>query len=162
MDVETRLMPPRRFYGHNMGAMIWTVMKDHSDFLRPLAPGERYLGAYIVPSFQRGLVWTERQKVRLIESIYLGLPIGSLVYNQTAFDSPCDRWLLDGQQRLSTICGYVAGEFAVNGWRYTDLPEDETRHFRRMTLGVIETQITSEDECRDIYDRLAYGGTAHT
>jgi hypothetical protein len=28
-------------------------------------------------------------------------------------------------------------------------------------VAVIETRIEDEEQCRDIYDRLAYGGTAH-
>ena len=87
------------------------------------------------------------------------MPIGSLVWNQTAFNQPCDGWLLDGQQRTSAICGYVAN-FPVRGWHYPDLPQAERRHFDRMGIPVVETSSTDEAICREIYDRLLYGGNS--
>ena len=156
-----RIMPPRWFYGETMHWLIGGVVKDHSGAVRELAPGERYLGAFIVPAFQRPPVWTETQKVRLIESIYMGLPIGAIIYNQTAFQSPYDRWLLDGQQRVTAIVEYMRGDFPVRDWRYSDLPAIERRHFERMGVAVIETRMSTEAECRDIYERLDYGGTPH-
>lgn len=159
---EARIMPERRFYGEVMYWLIRSVVTDYSGNIRRLARGERYLGAFIVPPFQRPPVWTEEQKVRLIESLFMGLPVGAIVYNQVEYDSPCDRWLLDGQQRVTAITEFMRGEFRVNGWRYPDLPNMEQRHLERIGIGVIETRIRGEAECRDIYDRLAYGGTPHT
>lgn len=156
-----RIMPKRWFYGDTMHRLISGLVVDHTGDVRPLIAGERRLGAFIVPPFQRGLVWTERQKVRLIESIYMGLPIGAIVYNQTRVRNPCDGWLLDGQQRVTAIVDYMSGDIIADGWRYPDLPQIERRHFERMGVAVIETRIEDEDQCRDIYDRLAYGGTAH-
>jgi hypothetical protein len=156
-----RIMPERWFYGETMHWMISAVVTDHASAPRPLALGERRVGAFILPPFQRPPVWTIAQKVRLIESLYSGLPIGALVYNQTRTQGPCDRWLLDGQQRVTAIVEFVTGVLPVNGWLYPDLPLIEKRHFERMGVGVIETRIEVEDQCRDIYDRLAYGGTPH-
>jgi hypothetical protein len=156
-----RIMPERLFFGYSGQSMIHGLYKDYSVDQRPLAPGERRLGMFIVPPFQRGLVWTVEQRVRLIESLYMGLPIGALVWNQTRFMSPCDRWLLDGQQRVTAILGFMEGQFKVAGWRYPELPEIERRHFNRLGVAVIETQIDDEAGCRDIYDRLVYGGTPH-
>jgi len=137
------------------------LTKDHGGFIRNLAPGERYLGAFIVPPFQRGLVWTLEQKRRLIESLYMGLPVGAIVWNQTHAAGRCDRWLLDGQQRVTAITEWLAGGFAVSGWRYPDLPEIERRHFDRMGIEAIQTEIEDEATCREVYDRLVYGGTPH-
>lgn len=156
-----RLMPARKLYGMTGQRMITSLLAENQRPPRALAAGERYLGSFIIPTFQRGLVWSEAQKVRLIESIYIGLPIGSLVCN-SRYDCPCDGWLLDGQQRMTTIVGYGAGEFPVQGWRFPDLPKKEQAHFLRMGILLIETQIDNEAECRDIYDRLVYGGTPHT
>ena len=49
--------------------------------MRPAKPGERVLGAFKLPPFQRGSVWTKQQQVRFIESIWLHLPIASYVVN---------------------------------------------------------------------------------
>ena len=159
--MSDRIMPERMFYGRGGRSMISGFMKDHSGMIRDLAPGERYLGAFIVPVFQRGLVWTVHQKARLIESLYLGLPIGAIVWNQTMNLGPCDRWLLDGQQRLTAISEWLDGSLVVCGRRYPDLPEIERRHFDRLGFEEIQTQIDDEATCRDVYDRLVYGGTPH-
>lgn len=156
-----RIMPERWFYGETMHWFIGGVIQDYSNFTRPLSHGEIHLGAFILPDFQRGAIWTEQQKIKLIESLYMGLPIGAIVYNQTTHLNPCDRWLLDGQQRVTAIAEFMRGSLPVYGWRYPDLPIVERRHFERIGVAVIETRIDSEANCRDIYDRLAYGGTAH-
>lgn len=157
----TRLMPERWFYGSAGQWLISGLDVVPGDPLRPLAPGERALGRFILPPFQRPPVWTQDQKEALIESIYIGMPIGAIVWNQTRFDAPTDRWLLDGQQRVTAILGFLAGEVAVRGHRYPDLPEIDQRHFRRIGIPVVETSIDSPVLCREVYERLVYGGTPH-
>ena len=157
-----RLMPDPWFCGIASARSIAEITRpafvgDH----RPLLPGERMLGSFILPAFQRPPVWTLDQQVRLIESIWSGLPIGSYVWNQTECLSATDGWLLDGQQRITALLSYVAGDFAVFGHRYTDLERFEQRGFGNRPMASIETNIRTEAECRVVYDRLAYGGTPH-
>lgn len=87
----------------------------HADAAR----GERPLGAFILPPFQRPPVWTVAQQIRLIESFWIGLPVGSYVVNEDDDGiSPTyayDRWLLDGQQRWAAIIAYVNDAFPVFG-----------------------------------------------
>jgi hypothetical protein len=128
---------------------------------RPLVEGERVLGKFIIPPFQRKLVWNQKQKEELIESIYMGLPIGSIVFNQTTLDNPCDHWLLDGQQRVTTILNWMNGKLKVRGYLYPELPKIEQDHFKRMTVSLIETNIPEQSQCKLIYNKLIYGGTPH-
>ncbi len=127
---------------------------------RALEPGERYVGQFIAPDFQRPLVWTAEQKVLLIESVWLRLPIGSIAYNAIVGEKS-DGWLLDGQQRVTALTEYVYGEFAVRGFLFPDLELVHQRDFLSVNLPVIETSIKSRKVCMEIYDRLAYGGTPH-
>lgn len=155
-----RIMPERLYQGQSFNCIYGLIM-DKTD-LRTLALGERHLaGPFILPPFQRPLVWTNRQKVRLIESIYLGLPIGSIIWNRTRANEPTDSWLLDGQQRLSAIYGYLNNEFPVCGYIWRNLPESEKVHFKRICIGMIEVNICDPEQCRDLYERLVYGGTPH-
>lgn len=79
-------------------------------------------GEVLLPKFQREFVWTRTQVLDLLDSIARNYPIGSLLLwdssqhlasDQTIADleisprQPDDRvsYLLDGRQRLSTICG---------------------------------------------------------
>ena len=77
-----------------------------------------------IPKFQRGFVWDEDQILKLLESIYQGYPIGSVLFwlseqpmksekNLGGFDLPETpekyprNYVLDGQQRLTTIYGVL-------------------------------------------------------
>lgn len=77
-----------------------------------------------IPKFQRGFVWDEGQIIKLLESIYEGYPIGSLLFwlsdvpmrNERdigGFELPQTpdkyprNYVLDGQQRLTTIYGVL-------------------------------------------------------
>jgi Protein of unknown function DUF262 len=58
----------------------------------------------IHPEFQRFFRWNEYQKTRLIESIILGFPIPPIFVSQRE-DGIWD--VVDGLQRLSTICEFI-------------------------------------------------------
>lgn len=162
---DARVMPDRFLGGstlnysvdHLIGGGEWKM--EHR---RPLAEGERALGWLILPPFQRPRVWTLEQKVKLIESVWLELPIGAYVYNQTGvYKHPTDRWLVDGQQRISTLLEYVDDGFAVYGYRWSELSALERSIFGSKTFPAIQLDITDPAMLEDIYNRLAYGGTAH-
>lgn len=160
LNMEKGLMPKRWFYGHSYSGDMMSISYQYEK-PRELKEGERYLGNFIIPPFQRGLVWSLEQKQKLIHSIYVGLPIGSIVWNLNDSFYDTDWWLLDGQQRVSTIISYMNGEFEFCGYRYPDLPKEEQAHFRRMPLSKIQTKITDPKVCEEIYNILIYGGTPH-
>src|SRR6516165_10483468 len=56
----------------------------------------------INPEFQRLFRWSNAQKSRLIESIFLGIPIPPIF----VYELPEGKWeLVDGLQRISTVLG---------------------------------------------------------
>jgi uncharacterized protein with ParB-like and HNH nuclease domain len=58
----------------------------------------------INPAFQRLFRWTEGQKIKLIESIILGIPVPSIF----VYQNPNGIWeLVDGLQRVSTILQFM-------------------------------------------------------
>ncbi|HSY64956.1 MAG TPA: DUF262 domain-containing protein [Terriglobales bacterium] len=79
-------------------------------------------GDILLPKFQRDFVWDKKQILKLLDSVARGYPIGSVLLWQSRQplqsenhiadldirvpkpDYPVN-YLLDGQQRLSTICG---------------------------------------------------------
>jgi hypothetical protein len=66
-----------------------------------------------IPIFQRGIVWSDDQKRKLIESIKLGYPVGSLMAFET-FENNKPVWaLIDGLQRTSTIIDYLDKPFKI-------------------------------------------------
>ncbi len=81
------------------------------------------LGSMALPEFQRGYVWNRDQVVGLMESLYRGHPVGSLLVWVTSTDVAEEsktrgdgelpagsvKLLLDGQQRMTTLYGIVRG-----------------------------------------------------
>jgi hypothetical protein len=56
----------------------------------------------VVPQFQRGLVWGQRRKDELFDSLLKGYPIGSILVARDP-KHPDSYRLLDGLQRTSTL-----------------------------------------------------------
>ncbi len=160
---EGSAIPDSWFRSQAFASPILTISSRINDpRIAPLGEGERRLGPFVLPPFQRPPVWTVAQKVRFIESIWMGLPIGSYVVNVGGYGSRFDDWLLDGQQRVTAILNYMADAFPVYGYVYSALPEVDHRGFEfGRVFTRLETKIEDEAELREVYDRLAYGGTPH-
>lgn len=61
----------------------------------------------IIPKFQRTLVWNDRQRKLLIDSIKKGMPIGAiLVYKMGDNNGVTEYQLIDGLQRVTTLKKY--------------------------------------------------------
>lgn len=137
-------------------------------------PGQEWLMGLIVPPFQRPSVWVREQQIRFVESAVVGLPLGMIIYNDTATRFPTekvgdkfyfhrtDRWLIDGQQRLRALDAFFGDQFPVFGCFWSEVPMAEQRRFLMTPLDGYETEIADEAQLRELYDRLNYGGTPHT
>ncbi len=130
---------------------------------------------FVLPPFQRDFVWSDEQMVRFVESAFLGLPLGTYTYNstyeifenmrtdengQTYFQG--NQWLLDGQQRLTTLERYFRSEFQVYGLYWKDLDrKEQLRFLMNTTFASYEAKFANEADCRRLYDLMAFGGTPH-
>lgn len=147
--------------------------KREPDFENLFEPGQETLAHFYLPPFQRPPVWTDEQSARLIESLHLGISIGGIVVSGAGriqangrFAHTAD-WLIDGQQRLRAITRYLADDLVVfvgtpHEHRYSDLDRPQQRHFEDKPIGYTEIDEFDEHALRLIYDRLNFGGTAHT
>ena len=159
---DGKKMPRPWFRANNTAGPLIAIYRIDAMWDRPLHQGERKLGNFVLPAFQRPPVWTQEQQIRFIESIWQRLPLGAYIVNRvTAVDSPYDGLLLDGQQRITAIMAYVAGEFPVMGYRFTELDKREQQEFALIPMAYLETKLENMDHIREVYDRLAYGGTPH-
>ena len=129
-------------------------------------------GLDLAPDFQRLHVWGPVQKVQLIESVLLQIPLPAFYF---AEDTTGVMQVVDGVQRLSTINDFVTGDpsrgggFAligleylsdVKGKRFNDLPAVWKRriHNTQIVAHVIEPS-TPEAVMYDIFRRINTGGT---
>ena len=128
------------------------------------------------PEYQRRLRWTNAQKSKLIESLLLNIPVPPVFF----YEADAARYeVMDGQQRLTTIRDFFAGDFALgslrvldalNGLRYAKFPPRVKRSMDRATISAIillmeseaerprEGKFTITDIRRLVFDRLNTGG----
>lgn len=70
-------------------------------------------GTFVIPDFQRKYIWTRKQVSELIVSFILGIPVPTL-YGYSEFDESDSKqkfYIIDGQQRLTSILFYYYGVF---------------------------------------------------
>lgn len=104
-------------------------------------------GMLKVPAFQRGYVWQKKQVIELLDSIYHGYPIGSVMLwatelkmrvnnvfnNSKSIETNNSYYIVDGQQRLTTLYHCLT---SLNGddhvWDvYADLKTDKFFHLNK-------------------------------
>jgi hypothetical protein len=160
-DSVSRRIPTSWFQASPLATTMMFLAPGSRTQERDLAPGERRVGWLILPDFQRPPVWTAAQRARFIESAWMGLPIGVFVWND-APDTPYHQWLLDGQQRVTAVIDYMADAFPVFGYRFSELTVVDHRKWDMMIgFPCLKTSLTDRSALREVYDRLAYGGTPH-
>ncbi|HML03871.1 MAG TPA: DUF262 domain-containing protein [Candidatus Bathyarchaeia archaeon] len=111
-----------------------------------------------IPDFQRGYIWTEDQVLELLESVWNGYPLGSILLWKTNEKlkerDPLDLnlpdpvegsdrlYLLDGQQRLISLYSVIHGKLHFGR-------RDKIKHEAFFNLDTKEFAIVPEDELKD-------------
>ena len=83
------------------------------------------MGRILIPEFQRDYVWKRSKAMKLIESMYLGYPVSSLLVWESdgsvatrkksrAHLRHTASWLVDGQQRVTTLARAMSGDEGIN------------------------------------------------
>jgi hypothetical protein len=114
------------------------------------------------PEFQRRSVWTEKAKSYLIDTIIRGKPIPKLLLTQRLEGRRNIRVVIDGQQRLRAILGFMEGDFPISrahnselaGLTYEDLPKDLRDDYITYELGVDLLFDPSYEDTLDIFTRI--------
>lgn len=77
----------------------------------------------IQPPYQRAFVYDNEKRAEVIRSVRAGMPLNVIYWavGEPRFE------MLDGQQRTTSICQYVNGDFAVDGRYFHNLTSDEQK-----------------------------------
>lgn len=141
---------------------------------------EETLCGFYLPPFQRPEVWDEERKIKLIESLFCEISVGSIAYVSNYACPEVDGWLIDGQQRLSAIRDFTLGKFAVFDGRLSygnmrevmlnfplapNAAEKQVKArniWRRNSIPCLKIENVSDKEVlKQLYLRLNFGGVAH-
>ena len=112
------------------------------------------------PFFQRRLVWTNDDKELLIDTILRGYPFPEIFVATGDLDLRTHRrvnWVVDGQQRLTTIKNYLTGTTELlykTVSRFADLPETQQRQFLDYQISVRDLGGVDEATVREIFRRI--------
>ncbi len=122
------------------------------------------------PEYQRGPVWSKKQKQLLIDTILRDLDIPKFYLRAVSSDKY--EWeVVDGQQRLRAIWGFrkdeykvsddaePIGEIEIAGLTYSDLSEDLKDKFDSYALDLVILENATLDEVEEMFVRLQNGST---
>ena len=160
--------PVRRFYGEAMQTQMSMLLHNQENLLKVLTDhkysGRTVLG-YKLPEWQRKEVWSEQQCVRFIESVWLGVNLGTFMVNESSV-CDVDVVLLDGQQRLTALAKYWNGDFPITGedgieYSWSELQKEEQAQFLRIPFPWVRSHYDTVEELKEAYNRHNFGGTAH-
>lgn len=114
------------------------------------------------PPYQRGLVWNDEQKTSLLDSIFNNIEIGKFTFNELDFDKADITKLyqiIDGKQRLTTICEFYEGRFAYRGKLYHELSWYDRYHFENFNVVQAEMRNATEQQILKLFVKLNTSGT---
>lgn len=122
------------------------------------------------PDFQRSFVWTPGKASLLIESLLLDIPL-PVIY--VAEEANRTYSVVDGQQRLTSICSYINGTFPhgssfrlsglkvlseFNRKAFSDLPIDQQETILNFILRIIIIERDSDPDVKfEVFERLNLG-----
>lgn len=115
------------------------------------------------PSYQRNIVWTDRQKSYLIDSILNGYPIPEIYIQEEIDENGKSNYIIvDGQQRMRAVLEFLDDQYPLNkedspefnGAYFKDLNPDQKRAFFRYNFVVRALPELEEDDIREIFKRL--------
>ncbi|MCE5180193.1 MAG: DUF262 domain-containing protein [Betaproteobacteria bacterium] len=114
------------------------------------------------PDFQRRSVWSEKAKSYLIDTIITGKPIPKILITQRLEGARSVRIVVDGQQRLRAILGFINNDFKISrahnkdlaGFTFDKLPSDAQQAYLQYELGVDLLLGVDYEEILDIFARI--------
>jgi len=108
-------------------------------------------GIDLSPDYQRELIWTEEQKVSLIDSIFKNIDIGKFTIIRRKYqEGQLNHYeVLDGKQRIQALLDFYECRFKYKGLTYNDMNWRDRVHFKGYSINWAETEpLTDEQKYR--------------
>ena len=123
-------------------------------------------GIDMEPEYQRDLVWDDKDKEKLLDSIFYGTDIGKFVFVHLSDEE----WfangqkysyeILDGKQRLSTLIEFYEDRFLYHGCTYSDLSKRDKYTFRETSVALAKVTGTTMKDRYKIFLKVNNSGKA--
>lgn len=111
------------------------------------------------PDYQRELVWTEKQKVGLINSIFRNIDIGKFTFIKLPYSSNMYHLeVLDGKQRTQAIVDFYECRFKYRGMTFNELHWRDRVHFKNYAVNWAETEPLTQEQKYRYFLKLNVGG----
>jgi hypothetical protein len=98
-----------------------------------------HFGVDFDADYQREIVWTMEDKLSLIDSIMESRDIGKFLFMElpVKVGKPHNQ-IVDGKQRLTTICEFYEDKFKWRGKYYSELSRTDRSHFENRAVSIAE------------------------
>jgi uncharacterized short protein YbdD (DUF466 family) len=112
------------------------------------------------PEFQRRLVWTMEDKNKFLETVLMGFPFPEIYVADGDVDTETAKGtqlLVDGQQRVSTLCQYFSGDpkLVLKSVRpYAQLDEEERKRFLGYDVAVRDLGSVTKEQVLEVFQRI--------
>lgn len=132
----------------------------------------------VQPNFQRGFVWDIIKASRLVESVFLDIPLPVIYLSQ---EKDGKEYVIDGQQRLTSLFSYIDGKLPdprlpfgkdfkltglnvfteLNGSYFKGIPKELQSKIRYYKIRTITFRKESEKELKfEVFERLNTGAVS--
>lgn len=117
-------------------------------------------GVDLNPEYQRGLVWENKDKENLIESIFNYVDIGKFVMFRKDFKTNDNTLyeIIDGKQRLTTLVEFYEDRFTYKGKLFSQLNPSDQRHILNYPVSVAFLERVDKNVILNTFVRLNTGG----
>ncbi len=124
-----------------------------------------HFGVDMDPDYQRGLVWDERDKEYLLDSVFHdGIEIGRFVFICLSDEEQVERdytyEILDGKQRLNCLCEFYENRFSYKGLYFNDLNPYDKNTFFNKKIAIGEARDLTREEKLQLFLAVNRGGKA--
>lgn len=119
------------------------------------------------PEYQRKIVWPDRAKVSLMETILLGYPIPEIYLSyETTPDGEQTASVVDGQQRLTALLEFIKNKYTLDGLEadslrekfegkyFKDLPDEVRQEFFQYRFPIRRLSNLADEFVRAVFARV--------
>jgi len=118
-----------------------------------------YFGVNMNPEYQRHYVWELEDKVGLIEAIFNKIDIGKFVFREHKIKDTDDIYeIVDGKQRINTICEFYEDRFPYREKYFSDLSIRDQDYFENYPISYGSISNISDKEVIHVFLMLNSSG----